>query len=305
MRVLTVGAGAIGGYFGGRLLQAGHDVTFLVRPGRAKELTSGGLRIHSPHGDVFFSSPPIVLANDLTEKFDVILLSCKSYDLIDAIQSFTPAVGPQTLIIPLLNGMKHLEMLDEKFGRERVLGGLCTIHTTLNEEREVVQLQPIQSLTFGDRGNNQPELLRSVDRLIGSGNFNGSISETIEQDMWEKWIFITPLAAATCLMRASTDLILSAPGGRDFIATLIEECKSIATAYGHEPRDQFVEQRLSLLTADGSPLTSSMFRDIQAGFRVEADNLIGDLVTRAAAKAIPVPLLRVAYTHLKAYEAQH
>src|SRR5674476_1127412 len=148
MRILVVGAGAIGGYFGGRMLAAGADVTFLVRPRRAAELADAGLVIKSPSGDVTLKNPPAVQADKLAEKFDVVLLSCKAFDLDDAIKSFAPAVGPQTSIIPLLNGMRHLLSLDGKFGRERVLGGLCAIAVTLNEEREVVQLQLMQSLTF-------------------------------------------------------------------------------------------------------------------------------------------------------------
>src|SRR5216684_8779583 len=151
MRVLIVGAGAIGGYFGGRMLQAGRDITFLVRPRRASELASAGLVIKSPNGDVTLKNPPTVQADALHEKFDVVLLSCKAFDLDDAIKSFAPAVGDNTAIIPLLNGMKHLDVLDSKFGRERVLGGLCAIAATLNDKREVVQLNPLQSLNFGER----------------------------------------------------------------------------------------------------------------------------------------------------------
>src|SRR6202795_4069852 len=151
MRVLVVGAGAIGGYFGGRMLQASRDITFLVRPKRASELAGAGLVIKSPNGDVTLKNPPTVQADRLSEKFDVVLLSCNAFDLEDAIKSFAPAVGPQTQIIPLLNGMRHLNVLDQKFGTERVLGGLCAIAVTLNEAREVVQLAAMQSLNFGER----------------------------------------------------------------------------------------------------------------------------------------------------------
>src|SRR5215475_12135727 len=137
MRILVVGAGAIGGYFGGRLLQAGQDITFLVRPKRAAELASAGLVIKSPGGDVTLKNPPAVQADKLTEKFDVVLLSCKAFDLHDALKSFAPAVGPNTAIIPVLNGMRHLEVLEQRFGAGRVRGGLCTIAAALNEEREV------------------------------------------------------------------------------------------------------------------------------------------------------------------------
>src|SRR2546426_1936535 len=162
MRFLVVGAGAIGGYFGGRLLQAGCDVTFLVRPKRASELAAAGLVIKSPAGDVTLKNPPTVQADKLNDKFDVVLLSCKAFDLADAINSFAPAVGPNTSIIPLLNGMRHLDVLDQRFGAERVLGGLCAIAATLNEAREGVQLAPMQSLNFGERDRGMSERVRAI-----------------------------------------------------------------------------------------------------------------------------------------------
>src|ERR1700746_1010007 len=196
MRVLIVGAGAIGGYFGGRMLQAGRDVTFLVRARRAAELADAGLVIKSPNGDVTLKNPAAVQADRLNEKFDVVLLSCKAFDLDDAIKSFAPAVGPQTTIIPLLNGMLHLDVLDNKFGRERVLGGLCAIAVTLNEKREVVQLQPMQSLGFGERDGKMSERVRAIAEVIKSGDFNGTASENVLHDMWEKWVFLCSLAAS-------------------------------------------------------------------------------------------------------------
>ena len=304
MRVLVVGAGAIGGYFGGRMLQAGRDITFLVRPRRATELSSAGLVIKSPHGDVTLKNPPTVQADAIENKFDAVLLSCKAYDLADAIKSFAPAVGPQTSIIPLLNGMLHLDILDREFGRERVLGGLCAIAATLNEKREVVQLQPMQSLTFGERDGKISERVRAIAEVIKSGDFNGTASENVIEDMWEKWVLLTSLAASTGLMRASLGNILAAPGGKDFVLGILDECKSVASAEGYPPRAPFMERTLSMLTAEGSPLTASMFRDIKAGLPVEADHVVGDLIARGDAAKVPVPRLRIAYTHLKAYERQ-
>ena len=172
MRVLVVGAGAIGGYFGGRLLAAGRDVTFLVRPRRAAELAAAGLVIKSPNGDVTLKNPPIVQADRLNEKFDVVLLSCKAFDLEDAIRSFAPAVGPKTAIIPLLNGMLHMDVLDKKFGRERVLGGLCAVAVTLNEHREIVQLTPMQSLNFGERDGKFSDRVRAIAGVMVVGLLN-------------------------------------------------------------------------------------------------------------------------------------
>ena len=233
MRILVVGAGAIGGYFGGRLLQAGNDVTFLVRPKRASELASAGLVIKSPDGDVTLKSPPTVQADKLAEKFDVVLLSCKAFDLEDAIKSFAPAVGPNTAIIPLLNGMLHLNVLDEKFGADRVLGGLCAIAVTLNEAREVVQLAPMQSLNFGERDGSMSERVRAIAKVFESGKFGAVASEHIMQDMWEKWVFLASLAASTSLMRTSVGNILAATGGKDFLLGMLDECSAIAKASGY------------------------------------------------------------------------
>jgi 2-dehydropantoate 2-reductase len=304
MRILVVGAGAIGGYFGGRLLQAGRDVTFLVRPRRASELASAGLVIKSPNGDVTLHNPPTVQADALKDKFDVVLLSCKAFDLDDAINSFAAAVGPNTAIIPMLNGMKHLDILDDKFGKERVLGGLCAIAATLNEKREVVQLQPMQSINYGERDGKLSDRVKAIDEAFKSGINGATASQNIMQDMWEKWVFLSSLAASTSLMRTSVGNILAAPGGRDFLLGMLDETSAIAAASGYAPGGPFFERVKGNLTTEGSPMTASMFRDVKAGLPVEADHVIGDLIARADAAKVPVPKLRIAYTHLKAYEKQ-
>ncbi|VIO65539.1 2-dehydropantoate 2-reductase [Bradyrhizobium ivorense] len=303
MRVLVVGAGAIGGYFGGRMLEAGRDVTFLVRPRRAAELASAGLVIKSPNGDATLTNPPTVQADKLSQKFDVVLLSCKAFDLDDAIKSFAPAVGDNTAIIPLLNGMLHLDALDKRFGAQHVLGGLCAIAATLNEKREVVQLQPMQSLNFGERAGGLSDRVRAIADAFSAIN-GAAASDHVMQDMWEKWVFLASLAASTSLMRTSVGNILAAPGGKDFLLGILDECSAIAADAGHAPGGPFFQRTRGLLTTEGSPMTASMFRDIRAGLPVEADHVIGDLIVRADAAKIPVPKLRTAYTHLKAYEKQ-
>jgi 2-dehydropantoate 2-reductase len=231
-------------------------------------------------------------------------LSCKAFDLDDAVKSFAPAVGPQTSIIPLLNGMRHLDVLDDKFGRERVLGGLCAIAVTLNDRREVVQLAPMQSLSFGERDGKMSDRVRAIAEVFASGKFGSVASEHIVQEMWEKWVFLASLAASTCLMRTSIGNILAAPGGKDFILGMLDECSAVATAEGHGPSGPFFERVRGMLTTEGSQMTASMFRDIKAGAPVEADHVIGDLMARGDASKVPVPKLRSAYTHLKAYEKQ-
>ena len=276
---------------------------FLVRPRRASELASAGLVIKSPNGDVTLNNPPTVQADKLSDKFDVVLLSCKAFDLEDAIKSFAPAVGDKTAIIPLLNGMLHLDALDKKFGAQHVLGGLCAIAATLNEKREVVQLQPMQSLAFGERAGGLSDRVRAIAETLSAIN-GAAASDHIMQDMWEKWVFLASLAASTSLMRTSVGNILAAPGGKDFLLGILDECSAIAADAGHAPGGPFFQRTRGLLTTEGSPMTASMFRDIKAGLPVEADHVIGDLVVRADAAKIPVPKLRTAYTHLKAYEKQ-
>jgi 2-dehydropantoate 2-reductase len=302
MRILIVGAGAIGGYFGGRMLQAGRDITFLVRPRRASELAAAGLVIKSPNGDATLKDPPVVQADTIKDKFDVVLLSCKAYDLDDAIKSFAPAVGERTAIIPLLNGMRHLEVLDKEIGASHVLGGLCLTAVTLNEKREVVQLGPVQSLGFGERDGKMSDRVRAIADIVKSCNFDGAASDTVVQDMWEKWVFLASNAASTSLMRAPIGMILAAPGGKDFLLGVLDECRAVTAAEGYPPRPPALERATAMLTTEGSPLTASMFRDIKSGQPIEADHVIGDLIARADAARIPVPKLRTAYTHLKAYE---
>jgi 2-dehydropantoate 2-reductase len=299
MRILVIGAGAVGGYFGGRLLEANRDVTFLVRRARARELASSGLHIRSPFGDATLPTPPTILAEDLTTPFDLILLSCKAYDLESAIASLTPAVGPGTVILPLLNGMRHLDILDHAFGPHRVLGGRCLIAATLNDRREIVHLNNVHTITFGARDGTLSERVIAIDHMMNGALFDHQASSHILLEMWEKWTFLATLAGSTCLFRAAIGDICAAPGGSEFVLRLFEECRSIAASAGFPPTTPFLDRMRAMLTEAGSSLTASMLRDIEAGAPIEADHVIGDLLNRGEA-----PLLRIVYSSLKAYEAR-
>ena len=295
MRILVVGAGAIGGYFGGRLLEAKQDVTFLVRPRRAAELASSGLEIQSPNGNVTIPQPPIVLAENLHATFDLIVLSCKAYDLETAITSMTPAVGANTAILPLLNGMRHLDVLDQRFGPAKILGGLCVISSVLAPHGCVVHLNRLD----GSRS----AWVETIASALSTARFGSRLSETILQDMWEKWVFIAACAGITCLMRSTIGDIVAA-GAADLAVTLLDECAAISASQGFPPRPASIQQSLAMLTASGSPLVASMFRDIERQAPIEAEHIIGDLLRRGEEHALASPLLRVAYAHLKAYEVR-
>ena len=302
MRILVVGAGAIGGYFGGRLLQAGRDVTFLVRPRRAEALAKYGLSIQSRLGDFHLPAPPLVIEQDLAEPFDLVLLACKAYDLEGAMTSFARAVGPEAAILPLLNGMRQLDVLADRFGHERVLGGQCVISATLDANGGIVHLNDLHALTFGELDGSHSRRIKTIaSALLGSG-FDARLSEEIRQDMWEKWLFIATGAGVTCLMRAAIGDIVAA-GGADLATRLLNECAAIATAQGFAPRQPFLERARATFTAPGSLLTASMVRDIEGGMPVEGDHVLGDLLRRAA-KPDDHSLLRIAYLNVKAYEAR-
>ena len=302
MRILVVGAGAIGGYFGARLLDAGRDVTFLVRERRAERLRQCGLKVKTPEGDLAFACPPMVLAKDIDRPFDLVLLSCKAYDLDSAMDAIAPAVGPDTAIVPMLNGMRHLDRLDERFGAARVLGGRCMISTTLDDQGTILHLSAFHILSFGERPSGNSARAQALAEVFGNAGFDVQRSDAMLQDMWEKWFFLATLAASTCLMRAAVGDILAAPRGRETIAALLDECAAIAAANGYPVREPAMQQARATLFAEGSPLMASMLRDVERGAAIESDQIVGDLLARRG--QAEAPTLALALTHLKAYEAR-
>jgi 2-dehydropantoate 2-reductase len=303
MRILVVGAGAIGGYFGGRLKEADRDVTFLVRQRRAAQLAKTGLVIRSPYGDVDLISPPTVTAETLRDHYDLILLSCKAYDLASAIDSFAPAVGPQTAILPMLNGIAHMDMLAARFGGGAVLGGQCVISTTLDAEGRILHLNDTHALSFGERDGSISARASAITATLSHARFESRFSNVILQEMWEKWVLIATMAGITCLMRAPVGDIVAANAG-DTAVALLTECAAIAAASGFVPREPTIQRSRTMLTTPGSTFAASMLRDIERGAPIEADHIVGDLLQRGNHQACDTPLLRVAYAHLKAYEAR-
>jgi 2-dehydropantoate 2-reductase len=304
MRFLVVGAGAIGGYFGGRLLEAGRDVTFLVRPARAARLAATGLAITSPAGDVTLPPPPTVLATELRNPVDVVILTCKAYDLDAAIESVAPAVGPGTAIVPLLNGMRHFEALDARFGPGRVLGGSCFISARLDGAGRVVHASHIHRLVFGERSGGHSTQVDAIAAAMAGANFDAVASDQIVLKMWEKWVFLAALAGITCLTRSAVGDVVAA-GGADLAVSLLEECRSIAVASGYPPRPESLQAALDGLTDAGSTMMASMLGDVERRGRTETDHILGDLLRRRGDTAdVDHSLIRLAYVAVKAAEAR-
>ena len=304
MRMLFLGAGGTGGYFGGRAAEAGADVTFLVREPRAARLREQGLRIKSPCGDSTLH-PPVVTAQSLHGHYDVVVLSCKAYDLDDAIAAVTPAMGPQSAVLPLLNGMAHYDTLEQAFGAHRVLGGLCQIGATLGPDGEVIHMGKLASFTFGERsGEKRSARCIAIERALANVNFTARLSEDVHQDNWEKWVFLCTLAAATCLMRGTVGEIASTDAGASIMRELLAETLAVAAASGYPARPEAEATARARFAERESAVTASMFRDLKQGARVEADHIVGDMIRRATALGVATPYLRVAYTHLQVYQSQ-
>ena len=301
MRLLVVGAGSTGGYFGGRLAEAGRDVTFLVRPGRAEHLRANGLRIVSPHGDVTLR-PKLVTADTLAEPFDAILLTVKAYSLEPALRDLAPAVGAETMILPVLNGMKHVDVLTHRFGAKAVVGGVCKIAATIDDEGRVVQLARFHELSYGELSGAPSSRTEQLDAFMRGAGFNAKLTPTIAREMWEKWVLLAALGGATCLMRGTVGEIVAAPGGLEFMERFLGEVATAITAVGEKPAEAHLAGVRKMLTEAGSGLASSMYRDLRKGGPIEADQIVGDLLARAAKAGLSTPLLATAYAGLAVYQ---
>ncbi|UFS58519.1 ketopantoate reductase family protein [Subtercola endophyticus] len=315
MRILIVGAGAVGGFFGAKLVDAGRDVTFLVRESRAQQLARDGLRIRPFEGDESTLEVRTITASQLAggpaegagrDSFDVILLSVKAYALEQALDDIAPAVSDSTVILPVLNGMRHLDMLRDRFGAARVCGGLCLVATQLDSDGAVRQVGPGASLSYGEFDGSRSDRMLAVDAAFADAGFRATLSSTIEHDMWEKWMLLAAGGALTTLLRGTVGEIVAAPGGVAAATSIVEETFAVASAAGFAPREAARRRTLATLTEAGSSFATSMFRDLRQGRDVEADQIVGDLVARGQARGAAVPILELAYAGLVVYrESRH
>jgi 2-dehydropantoate 2-reductase len=278
-------------------------VTFLVRGRRAQQLAQHGLVIRSAMGDVDLQAPPSLTASEVRDPFDLIVLSCKAYGLSQAFNDIAPAVGPATVILPLLNGMRQLSLLDARFGADHVLGGQCIIAATLDDQGAIRHLNRSHSLTFGERDGGLSERMQRITVNLADAGFDARPSATVIQDMWDKWVFLASLAGITCLMRGSVGATIAAPGGRDATLALFDECCTVARGAGQPLSEAALARARGVLTEQDSTLTASMLRDLLHGHAIEADHVIGDMLARADRSGKVSPMLSAVYANLKVYES--
>ena len=301
LRILIVGAGAVGGYFGGRLAQAGRDVTFLVRPARAKQLSQDGLRIISPHGGAVLS-PKLISTDKIDAPYDIIFLSVKAYALEAAMNDFAAAVGPETMIFPVLNGMRHIDILTKRFGEHAVVGGVCLVAAEIDHQGRIVQLADFQRLVYGERNGESTPRLKALDATLQGAGFDAHLSAEIMQAMWEKWVQLASLGAITCLMRGTIGEIVAAPGGAELSIDVLNESVAVAMACGQKPSEKVFSRHAAAMTTPGSSLSSSMYRDLRNGAPVEADQILGDFIERGSGSGVTTPLLKAAFVNLRVYQ---
>lgn len=301
MKFLVVGAGAVGGYFGGRLLEKGADVTFLVREGRMRNLQEKGLVIHSDYGNATLS-PKTIIAGEEVEPYDVILLSTKAYHLDNAIDDIRPYVGENTMVIPLLNGMAHYNKLDEQFGKEKVIGGLCYIEATLDSEGAVIQKGPLHMLVYGERSGQESERIIKLAVALKGTKADFQLSSTIIEDLWHKYLFIATMSGITTLMRAPIGPICNHPSGMETIKQLTKEIIDVMNVAGAPISNELETIQMEKIANLAPEMKSSMQRDMEKGLPVEADHLHGYLLEIAKTADLPVPVLEAVYANLKIYE---
>ncbi|MDT7950965.1 MAG: ketopantoate reductase family protein [Acetobacteraceae bacterium] len=303
MRILIVGAGATGGYFGARLAEAGRDVTFLVRPTRAEQLRRTGLVISSPHGDLTLA-PQLLLSGAPTAPFDVAIVALKAYGLEPALDDIAATVGPDTVIVPFLNGMRHLDTLIARFGERPVLGGVCLVASTLRPDGSIAQLAPFQEIVYGERDGSRSDRIAALDAGMQGAGFKARASTEIMQEMWNKWMLLASGGALTCLLRGTVGDIEAVPGGVALALALVSEVMAVAAVSGYPPSEATDDRIRKTLTASGSPFATSMYRDLTGGLPVEAEQILGDMAARAKGFGLPSPLLEAATVQLRIYQSR-
>ncbi|RNA66676.1 ketopantoate reductase family protein [Alteribacter keqinensis] len=300
MKLLMVGAGAIGGYFGGRLVEKGEDVTFLVRERRRKQLEETGLHIRSIHGD-FQTTPTLIQAGEIAGPFDAVLLSMKAYQLDQAIEDIRPYVGENTMIIPLLNGIAHMDRLIAAFGEENVLGGLCFVEATLNEQGHIIQSSGTHDFIFGERSGERSERVSRLEDTFSNTKSNFVLSETILADMWKKYLFISTLSGVTSLYRSPIGPIRDDEYGSKTVKKTLTEAAAIMKSLDAPLPDGVEEANWDKLHDIEHTMKSSLQRDMEKGLSVEGDHFFGYLLEKADEQGIPAPTLETIYANLRVY----
>ena len=303
MKILVLGAGAVGGYYGARLIEGGADVTFLVRPKRAARIAERGLVVTS-EAQAFAQPVKTIESVSSSDRFDVVLLTCKTYDLDSAIASIAPAVEAGAVVLPLLNGLAVYDVLDARFGRDRVMGGVVYVATMLDRDGDIQHFGLVDEFVVGARTEGQRALAADVHAAMARSPGGRKLSDRIDQDFWNKWVTVSTAAAITCLMRGLVSEIVASESGLRVMKAAIGESLAVAEASGYALSDATIAQMQGRLLNPQLDWAASMMRDIGQGApRIEVD-IVGDMLKRAEGFGQDAPMFRAAHAHLQVYELQ-
>ncbi|MEO5567810.1 MAG: ketopantoate reductase C-terminal domain-containing protein, partial [Gemmatimonadaceae bacterium] len=218
--------------------------------------------------------------------------------------AIAPAMNGTSAVVPMLNGMAHIDRLVERFGTDRVMGGTCSISVALDQDGAIRHANTLQRIAFGERDRSQSARARAFADAFAKTSIEWELAPDIMQNMWEKIAFLSVLAAANCLFRGTIGQIVGAPGGLQAIERGLETNFAIATREGYAPRPQAIEFARKTLTTAGSPLRGSMLHDLESGAPVEGDHIVGWMLAKAREHSLDDTLLAMAYAHLKTYETR-
>ena len=303
MKLLILGAGGIGGYVGGRLVQAGADVSFLVRPARQAQLAANGLVIQSIKGDAVLSVNAL-RRDQLDPNFDLVLLTCKAYDLDDALASLAPAMAGHAAILPLLNGVAHLATLNQRYASARVLGGVAKIAVTLTAEGVIRHLNDFCYLSFGEQNGQPSARTATLKALLDKTDVKAALATDIRRELWLKLVHLHTIAAMSSLLRANVGEILRTPDGAALFMQMLDTNLEIARREGHVPDEAFIANCRAMFSNPASNYEASLARDIERGGPVEADHILGDMLAFCRKHGLDDRLHALAYTGAKAYEVR-
>jgi 2-dehydropantoate 2-reductase len=299
VRIAILGAGGVGGYYGGLLARGGHDVALVARGAHLAALREEGLRVESVHGD--FTVRSILATDDSGEigPVDLVLVAVKSYDLDTAAEAARPLVGPDTVVLPLLNGLDAAQRLAAVLGDGPVLAGLTHISSSLAAAGQIRQISSVQRITLGERDGKVTPRAQRVGEALSSSGIEVVISDQIDVALWDKFLFIASISGVCCLARQPIGIVLGTPETRRLYVQALREIEAIARARHVPLAPGIVEKTLDLSEGFPPETRPSMLVDLEAGRRIELEALNGAVVRHGRSMEVDTSVHNVVYAALK------
>lgn len=302
MKIAIIGAGALGAYFGLRWLEAGNDVTFVVRKRRAVQMEENGIHIQSPHGDFTVERPDTVEDINELEDVDLIIVAVKGYHLEGTLPPLRRLTAKGAKVLPVLNGMEHVSILQKELGEEAVLGGLSYIISTLDDMGHVIHSSDFHDIVFGPLHPSQENVCEKLALASEQANMNCKWSSAIQKDMWNKYMFINAFSGITTAANLPIGKVREQPDTFSIAEKILQEMKQLANEYHIELTDRHVGKAVDQLKGLGDEATSSMHQDRRKGLTLEVDHLHGGALRMAEKKGVSLPYIQTIHGLIKPFE---